>query len=302
VRLHIKNASKFLFYRHKIEIYSHFHTFKLSTTAIFTIIDQTQCRRNHSNLYEYLNQRRLLQMLSIGIDDGGIVVIGGTGIFGKTSVFVNGLYSDDVVEELGEQQNHSDDDQDERYVVQRLVAQSVIGCYEVTTGIGEGDGVAGCVVNITELVNGSGDTQTDDEDEDDVEDEGVLSLVGQQKLQEGPNDHQTSAGQEKTSGGAAPAASDNSLQAGGTGDCVKDFSGNSAFLLTVDEGDLLAGNVVGALVCTVIGLLVVDFTVLGTELVVAGVLGCGIGKKDQDDRDSEEEESERFSTDETHEI
>jgi len=73
-------------------------------------------------------------------------------------------------------------------------------------------------------------------------------------------------------------------------------------LLTVDEGDLLAGNVAVTLGRTIVGCVVVDFTVLETELVVAGVLGCGTGENEQDDRDSEEEESERFSTDETHEI
>jgi len=140
---------------------------------------------------------------------GGVGTLGNTSVFGV--FFVDGLSSDDVVDELSEQQNHSDDGQDERDVVQRLIALSVVGLLEVTVIIREGDGVAGSVVNITELVNGSGDTQTDDEDEDDVEDEGVLSLGGQEKFQEGPNDHQTSAGQEKTSGGAAPAASDNSL-------------------------------------------------------------------------------------------
>jgi len=232
---------------------------------------------------------------------GRVGSLGDASVFGV--LFVDGLSSGDVVDELKEQQNHSNDGQDERHIVQRLVAQSIFRGDLSTSTIGEGDGTAGSVMNISHLVDSSGDTQTEDEDEDDVEEEGVLSLGGQEKFQGNPNDHQTSAGQEKTSSSSGPAASDNSFQTGGIGNCVKLFTRDGAELLAVNEGDLLAGNVTVALCCAIIAVVgvVVDFTVLVTELIVAGVLGCGTCENEQDDSDNEEEESERLSAGETHE-
>lgn len=228
---------------------------------------------------------------------GGVGGLGDTSVFGV--FFVDGLSSEKVVDELGEQQDHGDDGQDERDVVQGLVADGVIGVNK-GTGLVKSNGGTVSVVDIVELIDGGGDAQTNDEDEDDVEENGVLSLGGQEEFQKDPNDHQAGAGVEKTSGGAAPAASDDSFQSGDDGVDEEGFTGDGGGLLVVDGGDLLDGTVVGALVRAIRCCVVVEFIPRETELVVAGVLGSDTGEDEQDNCDDESEKSERLSAAETH--
>lgn len=173
----------------------------------------------------------------------GVGSLGDTSVFGV--FFIDGLSSEDVVEQLGQQEDHGDDGQNERHVIQRLIAKSILG----SIGAGGADGTAGSVVNIIQLVDSSRNAQTNDEDQNNVENEGVLSLGGQEEFQGDPDDHQTGTGEEKTTGGTAPAASDDSLQARGVsviGSSGKGFGGTNAGNI----GDFLTGDVARTLIRT----------------------------------------------------
>lgn len=211
--------------------------------------------------------------------------MGGVGSLGNTSVFgvflIDGLSSEDIVEQLSQQQNHSNNGQNERHIIQRLVAEGVL-----SSSTGSGDSAAGSVVNISELINGSGDAQTNDEDEDDVENEGVLSLGGQKEFQGDPDDHQTSASQEKTTSGASPAASDNSLQAWSSG-TVYSSSNGIGCSSTGNEGDFLTGDVVSTLIRAPCGCVIVDFGVSeDTDLLITSVLLGGTSENEESDCDN----------------
>lgn len=224
----------------------------------------------------------------------GVGCLGNTSVFGV--FFIDGLSSGDVVDQLGQQQNHSDDGQNERHVIQRLIAEGILG----GSSGGSGDSTAGSVVDIIELINGSGDAQTNDENEDDVEKEGVLSLGGQEEFQGDPNDHQTSAGQEKTTSGVAPTASDNILQAGSTGSVERAGNGFGQ-ADTSRVGDFLTGNVASTLIRAPCAGVIVDFGVAeDADLLVTSVLLGGTSENEESDCHHSSEDSERLSTAETH--
>jgi len=210
-------------------------------------------------------------------------------MLGNVSIFsiflVDLLTIEAVVDKLKTQQQHSHNHQNERNVKQSGIATTVPNIISSTT-FWCSDSIAASVVDVIDLVNSSWDTQTNDQDEDEIEEEVIFSLGSQAKLNNYPQAHQACESHVETTSGTIPRASDDSFDVGAGGDlssrdCIE--SRRRKVWLRV-KGDFLDSGSVGTLLSAVV--IVVDFgKARDVVLIIASSLYSDTSKSEYGDSD-----------------